>query len=317
MTDQRLTQASRGAWIGIVGNAALALMKFIIGWISGSKALIADAAHSASDIGGSIIVLIGLKAAHKPPDKDHPYGHGKAESIAAIIVSLLLVYVGLEIAISSVKSIAGGVAEAPKGIALIAIVISIVVKEAMFQYKYRLGKRLNSQALIANAWEHRSDVYSSIAALLGVGGAMLGGYMGAPLLYYLDPVAGCVVALMVLKMGYDLIRESIHNTMDHVLHEEDSQHLYETIRSVRGVQAIDDLRARELGPYLVVDVKISVNPKITVLEGHEIARNVKMTLLRKYSNISDVFIHVNPYDPSFPYNAGYDRDDGDRPTLLH
>jgi len=118
-------------------------------------------------------------------------------------------------------------------------------------------------------------------------------------------------------MGYDLVREAIHNTMDHVLHEEDSRHLYQTIRSVRGVQAIDDLRAREHGPYLIVDVKISVNPKITVLEGHEIARNVKLTLLRKYPNISDVFIHVNPYDPSFPYNAGYDRDDGDRPTLLH
>lgn len=317
MTDQRLTQASRGAWLGIVGNAALALMKFIIGWISGSKALIADAAHSASDIGGSLIVLVGLRAAHKPPDKDHPYGHGKAESIAAIIVSLLLVYVGVEIAIHSIKTIAGGVSEAPKGIALIAIVISIVVKEAMFQYKYRLGKRLNSQALIANAWEHRSDVYSSIAALVGVGGAVLGKYLGIPLFYYLDPIAGSVVALMVLKMGYDLIRESIHNTMDHVLHEEDSKHLFEAIQNVRGVEAIDDLRAREHGPYLIVDVKISVNPKITVLEGHEITRNVKMTLLRKFSNISDVFIHVNPYDPSFPYNAGYERDDEDRPTLLH
>jgi len=118
-------------------------------------------------------------------------------------------------------------------------------------------------------------------------------------------------------MGYNLIRESIHNTMDHVLHEEDSQHLYDAIRKVKGVQAIDDLRAREHGHYLIVDVKISVNPKITVLEGHDIARHVKSMLIGRFANISDVFVHVNPYDPSFPYNPGYEQEDGDRPTVLH
>lgn len=317
MTDQRLTKASMGAWVGIVGNIALALMKFIVGMISNSRALIADAVHSASDIAGSFIVLIGVRAAHKPPDKDHPYGHGKAESIAAIIVSLILLYVGLEIAVGSIKAIFAGVNEAPKGIALVAILISMVVKEAMFQYKYRLGKRLNSQALIANAWEHRSDVYSSVAALIGVAAAILGNYIGFAALYYMDPVAGVVVALMILKMGYNLIRDSIHSAMDHVLHEEDSQHLYEAIRKVKGVQGIDELRAREHGHYLIVDVKISVNPKITVLEGHEIARQVKTMLLGRFANIADVFVHVNPYDPSFPYNPGYEHEGNDRPTILH
>lgn len=317
MTDQRLTKASMGAWVGILGNIALALMKFIVGMMSNSRALIADAAHSASDIAGSFIVLIGVRAAHKPPDKDHPYGHGKAESIAAIIVSLILLYVGLEIALGSIRAIFSGVTEAPKGIALVAILISIIVKEAMFQYKYRLGKKLNSQALIANAWEHRSDVYSSVAALVGVAAAILGHYIGFTTLYYMDPVAGVVVALMILKMGYNLIRDSIHSTMDHVLHEEDSQYLYDAIRMVKGVQAIDELRAREHGHYLIVDVKISVNPKITVLEGHEIALRVKTLLLGRFANIADVFVHVNPYDPSFPYNPGYEPEDNDRPTILH
>lgn len=306
-----------GAWVGILGNIALALMKFIVGMMSNSRALIADAAHSASDIAGSFIVLIGVRAAHKPPDKDHPYGHGKAESIAAIIVSLILLYVGLEIALGSIRAIFSGVTEAPKGIALVAILISIIVKEAMFQYKYRLGKKLNSQALIANAWEHRSDVYSSVAALVGVAAAILGHYIGFTTLYYMDPVAGVVVALMILKMGYNLIRDSIHSTMDHVLHEEDSQYLYDAIRMVKGVQAIDELRAREHGHYLIVDVKISVNPKITVLEGHEIALRVKTLLLGRFANIADVFVHVNPYDPSFPYNPGYEPEDNDRPTILH
>lgn len=316
MTDQRYTQASFGAWVGIIGNIALAGMKLVVGLLANSKALIADAAHSASDVAGSVAVLIGIKAAHKPPDQDHPYGHGKAESIAAIIVSVLLLLVGIEIIISSIKAIVAGVTRPPAWYALVAIIISIAVKEAMFQYKIKLGKRLNSQALIANAWEHRSDVFTSIAALVGVGGAVLGEYWQVPVLYYMDPLAGLLVAVIVLKMGYNLVKEAIHRTMDHILHEEDAQGLYETIRNVQGVQTIDELRAREHGSYVVVDVKISVNPRITVLEGHEIARAVKCKLMNKYEYVTDVFIHVNPYDPSFPY-AGNSYEDRDHPTILH
>lgn len=317
MTEQRFEKAQFGAWVGIVGNIALALMKGVVGWLSGSKALLADAAHSASDVVGSAAVLIGLKAAKLPPDEDHPYGHGKAESIAAIIVSVLLILVGFQIGMSAVKSLYNGVSEPPAWYALVAIGVSIVAKEVMFQYKFRLGKRLSSQALIANAWEHRSDVYSSIAALIGVGGALLGKVVNQPLLYLLDPVAGIFVALLVLKMGYRLIMESIHSTMDHVLHQEDAEELINTVRRVKGVITVDDLRAREHGHYVIVDVKISVNPKITVMEGHDIAKSVKLHLLKKFTHVSDVFIHVNPYDPGYPYKSNTDSDQTDYPTLLH
>ncbi|WP_166238779.1 cation diffusion facilitator family transporter [Paenibacillus turpanensis] len=318
MSEQRFAKAENAAWIGIVGNIILAAVKGFVGWMSGSKALIADAAHSASDVAGSFAVLLGLRAAKQPPDEDHPYGHGKAESIAAIIVSVLLLLVGIEIAISSLKSMYAGNLEAPKMYALLVIAGSIVIKEAMFRYKYNLGKKLSSQALIANAWEHRSDVYSSIAALIGVGGAVIGGFLGIPWLYYLDPVAGIVVAAMVLRMGYHLVKESIHNTMDHVLHEEDAKELVDEVQRVRGVMSVDELRAREHGHYVVVDVKISVNPRISVLEGHDIAKSVKHQLLDKFGHVSDVFIHVNPYDPDYPYKVtGADAEDDNHPTMLH
>lgn len=316
MKDDRFRKAERGAWVGIGGNIALALLKGAVGYMSGSKALIADALHSASDVFGSLAVLVGLRASKRPPDEDHPYGHGKAEPIAAIVVSVLLLVVGIEIGISSVKAIYNGVDAPPGKIALIAIVISIIVKEAMFRYKYKLGKKLSSQALIANAWEHRSDVYSSIAALIGVGGAIVGHYLGNNGFYYLDPLAGLFVSLLVLRMGYRMVMESIHNTMDHVLHKEDASELLATVQRIKGVIAVDELRAREHGHYVIADIKISVNPRISVQEGHDIAKLVKQTLMKRFTHVSDVFVHVNPYDPGYPYKNG-DPEQPDIPTLLH
>lgn len=316
MSDQRFEKAQFAAWLGIGGNIALAVMKGIVGWLSGSKALLADAANSASDVAGSVAVLIGLKAAKRPPDEDHPYGHGKADSISAIIVSVLLLLVGLEIGFNSVKALFRGVAEAPETYALVAIGVSIVVKECLFQYNIRLGKKLSSHALIASAWDHRTDVLSSVAVLIGVGGAVLGEYMNQPLLYYMDPVAGIFVAVLVLRMGYKLVKDSIHTTMDHVLHREDTEELLEIAQRVKGVIAVNELRAREHGHYVIVDIKISVNPKITILEGHDIGKAVKHQLLSNFSHVSDVFIHVNPYDPGYPYKD-VDSEHPDFPTLLH
>ena len=191
--------------------------------------------HSASDVIGSLAVLFGLRAAKQPPDEDHPYGHGKAESISAIIVAVLLFIVGLEIAISSIKAFSQEL-EPPKGITIFAVVLSIVVKEGMFQYKFRLGKRVNSDAIIANAYEHRSDVFSSIAALIGICAAIIGGKLGIDWLVYADPIAGLVVSLLVVKMAWSIGAEAIHATLDHVLHEEDVIPLREAVLQVDGVK---------------------------------------------------------------------------------
>jgi cation diffusion facilitator family transporter len=298
---ERFKKAEFAAWVGIVGNIVLAAIKVTIGMIGNSRALIADAVHSASDVVGSLAVLIGLRAAKLPPDKDHPYGHGKAESLAAIIVSVILFMVGLKIGYGSFEALFEPIT-APGIIAVYATIFSIIVKEIMFQYKYRLGKKLRSDALIINAWEHRSDVYSSIAALIGIGGAVIGGNLNIPWMIYLDPVAGILVSILVLKMSWHLGKESIHNTLDHVLHEEEASELRKTALEVDGVIKIDELFAREHGHYVIVDIKIAVDPYLTVEEGHAIGKKVKEKLIFQHEHVQNAFIHVNPYDGSSPTN---------------
>ena len=316
MSVERNRQGEFVIWLGIACNAALAVMKAAIGVVGYSKALIADAVNSASDVFGSIAVLVGLKVSRKPPDEDHPYGHGKAETISAIIASVLLMVAGLEIGLSGVRSILAGVEEPPGWIAFWALVLAIFVKEGLFRYQYRIGRKTASQALIAASWDHRSDVFASLAALVGVGGAIVGGYLGKEWLFYLDPVAAILVSLMVIRVGYRLVMESVHSAIDHVLHEEDAAEIVRAAEQVPGVLAVDELRARELGPYVIVDVKISVDPCITVLEGHGIAKRVKQKLTGEFDRVFDVFVHVNPFDPVFPYGGGANVS-GDRPTILH
>ncbi|WP_438444282.1 cation diffusion facilitator family transporter [Gorillibacterium sp. sgz5001074] len=317
MSDSRFGKAEKAAWLGIVGNLALAGVKGAIGFVSGSKALMADAVASASDVAGSFAVLVGIKAAKRPADEDHPYGHGKAETIAAIVVSVLMIIIGFEIGRSAFDTLRSGVAEPPNWIALIALGISIAVKEVLFRYNYQLGKKLSSPALIANAWDHRTDVLSSIAASIGVGGALLGKSLDQPKLYLLDPAAGLIVSVLVLRMGYKMIMESVHNTMDHVLHEEDAAELVQAAQRTKGVITVDGLRAREHGHYVIVDVKISVNPRISVSEGHEIAKSVKQHLMKRFIHVADVLVHVNPYDPGYPYKNNVDPDQDEMPTVLH
>jgi len=282
-------------WIGIIINVLLTILKGIGGFISGSRALLADALHSASDIVSSVVILFAVKIANKPPDEEHPYGHGKAENVAAIIVALLLIVVGIEISISSIKIFFGERPSAPGSIALVIIIISIILKEGLFHYKYYVGKKYRSSALISDAWHHRSDSLSSIAALIGVGGAILGEKFNVPLLVYGDAAAGVIVSIIVIKIGYDLAKESSLIMMEKVLAKEDIQEFKKTVRSVEGVLRIDQMLARTHGSYVIIDIKISVDPNITVKEGHDIARNVKQILLKEHDDIEDVLVHVNPY----------------------
>ncbi|WP_078552671.1 cation diffusion facilitator family transporter [Bacillus alkalicellulosilyticus] len=291
--DVRYQKVQFGAWVGIIGNIILALIKGIVGFLANSRALIADAVHSASDVVGSVAVLIGVRAAKLPPDKDHPYGHGKAESVAAIIVAVLLFIVGVEIAINAFKSFFEPVV-VPKVIAIYAVVFSIVVKEIMFRYKYNLGKKYKSDALMTDAWHHRSDVFSSIAALIGIGASIIGGHLGVGWLTYGDPVAGIFVALLIVKMAWKLGKESIHNTLDHVLHEEDTVELRRIVDSVEGVKSIDALHAREHGYYVIIDIKIAVDPHMSVEKAHAVGKEVKEKLMEE-KHVHDVLVHINPY----------------------
>lgn len=282
-------------WIGIIVNALLAILKGVGGILSGSRALLADALHSASDIVGSIVILFAVKVAVKPPDKEHPYGHGKAENVGSIIIALLLIVVGIEISISSVKVFFGDIPVAPGKLALIIIIISIIIKEVLFYYKLFLGKKYNSTALISEAWHHRSDSLSSLAALIGVGAAMLGEHFGWPLLVYGDAVAGIVVSLIVIKVGYKLAKESFVIMMEKVLTDEETKIYRKTVGTIEGVLRIDQILARTHGSYVIIDIKVSVDPDISVKQGHDIATQVKQQLIKNHHDIENVLVHINPF----------------------
>lgn len=281
-------------WVGIIVNGLLTIIKAIGGILSGSRALLADAIHSASDIVSSIVVLFAVQIANKPPDKEHPYGHGKAESVASIIIALLLIVVGIEISISSIKVFFGDIPQAPGKLALIIIIISIITKEILFHYKLRLGKKYQSTALISEAWHHRSDSLSSLAALIGISAAIIGQHYGLTYLVYGDAVAGIIVSLIVIRVGYLLAKESANVVLEKVLDDKKTKKYTQTAQSVAGVIEVDEILARTHGSYIIIDLKIGVDSTITVKEGHTIARKTKQTLMETYDEVEDVLVHINP-----------------------
>lgn len=294
--SNRAKQAMFATTLGVVVNLILTIIKLWGGIIGNSRALIADAVHSASDVISSFVVLFGVRAANKPPDDDHPYGHGKYESVAALIVAILLIVIGIEILVSAVQMfLANESPQVPKAIALVIIVISILVKEGLYQYKIRLGRKIKSDALIADAWHHRSDSISSIVALIGVGIAMIGGHYGIPYLHFFDVIAGALIAAIIMYVGYGLAKDSVRLSAELILDKEESKKFYETVEAIDGVLQIDSLYARTHGSYLVIDMKIGVRKTLTVEEGHDIAEFVRSELMRKYEEVSEVFVHVNPY----------------------
>lgn len=282
-------------WIGIIVNVILTILKAVGGLLSGSRALVADAAHSASDIVSSVVILFAVKIADKPPDEEHPYGHGKAENIASIIVALLLIVVGVEISISSIKVFFGEIPTAPTTLALYILVISIILKEILFHYKYHVGKKYESAALIADAWHHRSDSLSSLAALGGVGLAILGEQFNIGILVYGDAVAGIAVSVIVIKVGYDLAKSSANVVLEQVLPKQEVRKYIKAVLKIDGVKRVDELLARTHGRYIIIDLKISVDPEITVKQGHDIARETKDSLMADYKEIENVLVHINPY----------------------
>lgn len=286
--------AQLAAWTNAGVNVALTLGKGGIGVATGSRALIADAVHSAADVVGSVAVLIGLRIARKPPDADHPYGHGKAEIISSAVVAIALIGAAIQVGYQSVAAFFEPPL-LPHASAAWAAGLSVVIKEVLYQYNFRLGRRLHSKALLASASDHRSDVYSSAAALAGILLSLVGQATGHRWLLHMDALAGAFVALLILKMGYDIAQESLQMLMDRVVEYKDLVPYQLVIEQVVGVEHIDSLRARDHGQYVIVDVKISVDAQISVLAGHDIAAEVKRSLKHAHPRVHDVLVHVNPF----------------------
>ncbi len=278
----------------IFGNIVLSALKLAAGVLGGSKAMVADALHSASDIVATSVVLVGIKVAQKPADREHQYGHGKVEPIAAAFVGITLVVAAILIVKGIVDSILQHTFTTPTFLALGAAVVSIIVKEAMFRITYSTGKQINSEAIIADAWHHRSDAYSSIGTFVGILGSIIGGKLGIPFLQYLDPIAGAVVACMIFKVAYDILKHSIKGLMDSAPDSEQLNKIGGVVSEIGGIVSVPDIKARYIGQRLFIDLAIEVDAKISVDEGHTIAEHAKSRIIEHVPDAYDVMVHVEP-----------------------
>jgi cation diffusion facilitator family transporter len=276
---------SIGLWVNII----LTAFKLFAGIVGHSKAMIADALHSASDVLATGIVFVGLRIAKKPADAEHPYGHGNADTIASFIVALILLLTGLYLGFSAIHVFVHKHLIIPRSIAMYAALASIFIKEAMYQYTIRVGKRLNSQAIIANAWDHRSDAFSSIPAFIGI---LIARIWNLPIF---DPIAGLVIAVMIFRISLHLLHSSVDIIMDETPDPKTIQEISDTASIVDGVVKVHEIKVHQHGPDKTVDIKIEVNGQITVDEGHSIAGKVKAKLVNSDLRITDAMVHVNPF----------------------
>ncbi len=288
LTASQRRQEEKATWIGMVGNIILTIFKFAAGIFGSSEAMLADGAESLSDIIATTIVLIGLKISKRPRDASHAYGHGKAEAMATAGVGVMVIGGGVFILYHSLVVLRGGVNSAPTLIALIAALVTIIAKEGMYRYVSATGKQTGSTVLIANAWDYRKDAISSVATLFGIAGAMAG-------YFFLDPLVAGLVSFLIMKIGWDITRSASAELMDAMPSKPTLQEMMSLVENCSGVEHVYGIRARRMGPSVFVDLKIDVDPDLTVAEGHEIANEVKKKMIEKLESVVDVMVHVNPH----------------------
>ena len=274
--------------VTIAINLALAGFKFLAGFLAHSGAMVSDAVHSASDVLATFIVILGVKLAGRDADRDHPYGHERLECIAALVLGVILAATGLGIGISGIRKIAGEEAlVVPGALALIAAIVSIVVKEGMFWYTWLAAKKINSSALKAEAWHHRSDALSSVGSFAGI----LGARLGFPVL---DSVASVVICLFILKAAWDILKDALSKMTDHACSPEPTAEMKETILSQPGVLGLDTLNTRLFGDRVYVDVEIQADGDLPLRVTHATAQAVHDTLEAKFPQVKHCMVHVNP-----------------------
>ena len=280
--------------IGSVVNVLLVIFKFVAGFVGRSSAMVADAVHSLSDLLTDIIIVVFVKTASKPIDHTHEYGHGKFETLATLIIGVILIIVGIGIMITGVedciKFFHGDRGERPRMIALIAAILSIALKEGAYRYTLSEGKKINSPVLIANAWHHRSDAYSSIATLIGIAGSMFLGKNGL----IFDPLAAILVSFYICKSGYDVVKPSIDELLEGSLPVETEKEIREILKSVEGIEGVHNLKTRKIGNRIAIETHAEMDGKITLEEAHQIATKAEKEIKKKYGPKTHVGIHMEP-----------------------
>jgi cation diffusion facilitator family transporter len=286
-------------WISLISNILLTAIKLFVGLMFHSEVLLADGVHNAGDIVATAAALGSMNISKRPADEDHPYGHGKAEVLGsgfvAVILGLAALYIGYHsIAIFFEKPAAASY------VALVAAIVSLVWKYVLYAYTIRIGRKANSKGLLATAQDHLADVYASLAAVAGIGLSLIGEAYHIRILAFGDPVAGIIVAFLVLKLAFEMGKEAFDILMEKAVDPIQLGHYAEIIMAVPEVRRIDRLRAREHGRYILVDVRVSVAAELTIQQGHDIARHIKRSIMDDNPVVGEVLIHLNPWYDTDP-----------------
>lgn len=289
-TKKQKKIATQISAVSIIANVVLSVFKLVAGIVGKSGAMISDAVHSASDVVSTVVVLIGVHLSSKEADKEHPYGHERLECVAAIVLSVILFATGAGIGIKGVQTLVAGVTHTqatPGFLALLAAIVSIAVKESMYWLTIAAAKKINSSALKADAWHHRSDSLSSIGALIGI----IGARMGYPVL---DSVASVVIALFVMKAAFDIFMDAVNKMVDQSCDEETEESMKELILSQENVLGLTSLQTRLFGSRIYVDAEIEADGNLTLIKAHDIAENVHDAIEREFVLVKHCMVHVNP-----------------------
>ena len=290
--EKRAKIISHATAVGVWGNILLSTYKLVAGILGHSGAMLSDAIHSFSDVLATFVAWIGVRMAEAEADRDHPYGHERFECVASIILAIILFTTAFGIGYGQLVKIFSQESrpqEPPGGIALVAAIVSIIVKELMYHYTKHCAKRLRSSAFLADAWHHRSDAISSIGSLIGIAGAR----MSLPIL---DPIAGFIISLFILKVAISVFRDAVSKIVDKSCSKEFEEELTACILEEPGVIDVDILRTRSFGERIYVDAEIGIDGARSLSDAHRIAENVHDRIEREYPDIKHIFIHENPHD---------------------
>ena len=281
-------------WISLISNLMLTVLKIVVGTIFRSPVLLADGYHNAGDVVASAAALTSMRISKRPADEDHPYGHGKAEVISSAVVAIILGLAAIYIAYESISALFSD-PEKASIIAFITAIISLLWKQGLYMYTIKVGKAANSKGLIATAYDHLADVYASLAAVIGIGLALVGDFYQIKILAYGDPIAGIIVTVLVFRLAAHLGKEALDTLMEKSVNLERLTDFKGLINSVPEVKRIDRLRAREHGHYVLVDLRVSISGDLTVQQGHDISRKIKEIIMQAHTDVDEVLIHVNPW----------------------
>jgi len=294
------------SWTNIAANSALTTFQLFAGIVAGSQAMISDALHSLSDMLSTFLVIAGIRLAAKKPDANHQYGHERFESVAAILLSIILAATGAFIGWAGIRRIIGAASygealPTPGLLALIAAIVGILLKEGMYWRTRHYAKRLNSGALMADAWHNRSDSLSSIGSFA----AILGARMGFPIL---DPLASVVICIFILKVAVDVFRDAIKKMTDHAVDEQTEQAIRAIVETQPGVQNLDQLQTRVFGDRIFVDIEVALDRDLPLYEAHDIAQNVHNAVEAHCPTIKHCMVHMNPTSAPLDLQANADSD---------